>query len=266
MSIFRRRRGHPLLSAASPYLDGIESSTIFDLDSRITESYGGTGQTWANLVASPADSSSQTDHDRTLGADDSSSTDDPSFVGTAGDSAAYFAHDGGDWFNGTVLTDFMKDIHKDADDFWFSVRVWVGSSGASLFIANQTLNTVPGISINLTKIFGIAWGLVLNQRGDTGTSSLLQSTDADITEDAYNTLIYTYSASTNTFNVYVNGTKYSFPLTMNASTTDGDANRFQRTVANTFVTNGTRSVQFGGGNSFLSDTAAADIKTFIEAR
>lgn len=87
----------PVSGAA--YMDSIIASSCCDIDATIEDSYDGSSQDWLNLIASPADGAGQADYDFFLGADGTSSTDDPLFTGTAGDDAAYFEMDGGDHFN-----------------------------------------------------------------------------------------------------------------------------------------------------------------------
>ena len=72
-------------------------SAVFDLDATSSASYSG-GQVWKNLISSPADGSSQTAYDFNRGGSSSSSTDDPTFVGTPGTKQAYWLLDGGDYF------------------------------------------------------------------------------------------------------------------------------------------------------------------------
>ena len=72
-------------------LQSVIASCCCDLDATVAESYNGLGQTWSNLVVSPADGTSQTDYDFYLGGTSGSDATDPIFTGTPGDSGAYFA-------------------------------------------------------------------------------------------------------------------------------------------------------------------------------
>lgn len=100
--------------ASSPYLDGVLSGVVFELDATIADSYPGTGTTWANLTASPADGSAQTAYDFYLGNDGVTATQFPTFNGSAGDAAAYWSFDGGDFFTlkSGANTDFLNNLHK----------------------------------------------------------------------------------------------------------------------------------------------------------
>lgn len=93
-------------------LQDVVPSCVFDLDATQSASYGGSGTTWANLVASPADGSAQTSYNFTFG-DGADSATYPTFNGTAGDSAAYFSFDGGDYFSCLeTITAFTENVSK----------------------------------------------------------------------------------------------------------------------------------------------------------
>lgn len=97
-------------------LHDVDSSCVYDLDATESASYGGSGQVWNNLVTSPADGSAQSVYNYNRGASSSSSTDDPTFNGTAGDNAAYWSTDGGDKFtsaNGSTPT-FINNLAKSS--------------------------------------------------------------------------------------------------------------------------------------------------------
>lgn len=106
---------HKCVSAAAPsaYLGAIIPSTVIDLDATIAASYPGTGTTWANLAAAPADGAAQTSYDFFLG-DGSTGTTYPTFTGTAGNAAAYFSLDSSDYFSlkSGANTTFLKNLHK----------------------------------------------------------------------------------------------------------------------------------------------------------
>lgn len=133
-------------------LADIVSSTLIDLDASISDSYGGSGQTWSNLVTATG-----TDYDFYLGANGSASTDDPTFNGTAGNSAAYWSFDGGDFFrikNGN--TAWLNSLHKTTGgtDWWAmlvfknSDTTWQYSRG---FGNSRSTTLYAGISLHLTN-------------------------------------------------------------------------------------------------------------------
>lgn len=120
---FRR----PRPQTGSAYLDGVLASTVFDLDATIAASYPGTGVTWANLIAAPADGAAQTAYDFYRG-DGATSTTYPTFNGSAGSAAAYWSFDGGDYFkikSGTN-TAFLNNLHKTtggSGNFWIAAAL-----------------------------------------------------------------------------------------------------------------------------------------------
>jgi hypothetical protein len=89
------------------------AQALFDLDATLAASYGGTGQTWANLIAAPDDGSAQAAYDFWRGDSSSATANDPAFNGAAGDAAAYWSCDGGDFFQ--IIggnTNTLKNLHK----------------------------------------------------------------------------------------------------------------------------------------------------------
>ena len=110
-------------------LSDVVSSACIDLDARVSDSYGGSGQTWSNLVTSPNDGSSQTDGDFHLGTDGSAGGDDPSF------DTDRFDLDGGDTWRCKTNNSSIDDIHKTNNSGW-----WIGldfSTGST--VANKAL-------------------------------------------------------------------------------------------------------------------------------
>jgi hypothetical protein len=138
-------RPHKCVSAAAPsaYLGAIIPSTVVDLDATIAASYPGTGTTWANLAAAPADGAAQTAYDFFLG-DGSTGTTYPTFTGTAGNAAAYFSLDSSDYFalkSGTNTT-FLKNLHKSTGGQKATIilAMRTGSSGYYCGTAPSSVN------------------------------------------------------------------------------------------------------------------------------
>lgn len=146
----------PADAAAPPPAGGsiqsIVSEALFDLDATQSDSYGGTGQTWANLVTSPHDGETQTTYDCWLGSGSGASSDDPSFTGTAGSSSAYFAMDGGDFFKMKTNTDTLKGVMRPNTDThgydltWiFALQTPTTTTNYSLAHNRGTLNSTNGL-------------------------------------------------------------------------------------------------------------------------
>lgn len=107
------RRWHDGEAPGDGSLKDIVASAVWDLDATQAASYSGSGTTWANLVDFPADDNGQTAYDFFLG-DGSTPTTYPTFTGSAGDPAAYFALDTGDYFTikTGVNTGLINNLHK----------------------------------------------------------------------------------------------------------------------------------------------------------
>ena len=137
------------ISSGGGSLQSIVSSCVFDLDATQEASYGGSGTTWVNLVAAPADSEVQTAYDATLG-DGVTAGLMPTFTGTAGDSGAYWLFDGTDYFkmDGT-LTTFMQNlpVRPAGQDFTLVMTYkWVDAFGC-LFSTGSNSTANPGLTI-----------------------------------------------------------------------------------------------------------------------
>lgn len=131
------------------------ASAVFDLDATQIGSYPGSGQVWNNLIATPADGSAQSAYNFNLGATASASTDDPTFVGTAGAPSAYFGLDGGDYFElSTGNTTFTKSLHKTTDFRPFTMIVCFRAADgvtSRVIMGNtaKSASTAHGIRLNI---------------------------------------------------------------------------------------------------------------------
>lgn len=101
---------------------------VFMLDAAVSASYSGAGQTWANLTASPADGSSQSDYDFYLGASSAAEGSDPTFVGTAGTDVCYFscgeAPAANKYFTKAAAnTTFLNGLHKAGAKY--TIEIWL---------------------------------------------------------------------------------------------------------------------------------------------
>ena len=96
---------------------------VFELDAGLSASYGGSGETFANIVTAPADGEGQTEYDFYRGVDADAESDSPTFNGSAGANSAneYFSFDGGDYLTLAGLnTAFIHSLHKeDAAFTWY---------------------------------------------------------------------------------------------------------------------------------------------------
>lgn len=253
-------------------------STCFHLDATDAASYPGSGQTWANLIASPADGSGKTDYDVWLGATSSSSTDDPTFNGTAGDAAAFFSVDGGDFFKSKGNNPAMLNSFHKGDPVWIAVAWRRGatgtSNGGSIFTTRagsannaQFVGTdcyMQGSTVAYAiafRVFNASSNLVFNQNiipsGSPTTDSLL-------------VLSWRRSGGTNTIRAWYNSrtanttTPSGTPVTNNTAAGFGLAALDH--AGNSKHVNGGRFYAFAGGNAFLDNTEAGKIFDFFNTK
>lgn len=252
-------------------LSDVITSAVVDLDATKSASYTGSGQTWANLIAAPADGAAQTDYDMYLGADNTATTDDPTFIGGAGSNAAYFAMDGGDHFSlkSGVNTNFLKNLHKTTggQDWWAAITIKTVD-----FTANNTVFSTQSSStgIGLRAHFTASETLANVQRGDTTAVGGGSTITTSISSDAIG--IVSHSHSQNKTRVWLSRSGSTsvgeeFAHTYNGTTTDATSalklsilstsNRFQ---------NGVRVYSFAMGNEYLDNTKAAAIIAHLETR
>lgn len=160
-------------SASAPPGDGslqdVVASACCDVDATKAASYPGTGQTWSNLVAAPADGSPQTAYDHYLGNTSDPSTDDPTFVGSAGSSSAYFSLDGADHFAMSSLTGFVGSMPRTVSgtDFWIAMCLQIPDVGTNTGAWSSHTSISRGCRLNITA----TESLQLIQRGDAANST-----------------------------------------------------------------------------------------------
>lgn len=148
---------------------GLDTNLKLVLDSGATDSYGGTGQTFFDLTASDADFY--------FGATSGSSTDDPTFNGTAGglSSAEFMSFDGGDFFELTTTNPtFVENMHKN--NALVSALCWVNPGTATgehhIFGTGGSTNAFIGAEFSINN-YGTRWAV----RG-TGTNVFTKNTDS----------------------------------------------------------------------------------------
>jgi hypothetical protein len=97
----------------------VAAGAVFELDAGNAASYPGSGQTLANVVASPADGALQTAYDFLLGTDGTVEADDAPFSGTPGglSSAEYFSFDSDRITLGAANPAFIDTMHKAGSAF-----------------------------------------------------------------------------------------------------------------------------------------------------
>ncbi len=139
-------RPRTVLQTGPAYLDAVVPSVVCDLDATISASYNGSGLTWANLIANPADGTTRSAYDFHLG-DGATSTTYPSFNGTAGTPTAYWGTDGTDYFK-------LKTLAGSVPSKWHR------TSGGTPFWVALTFRTPTGIFSGSRSLWGNALGIV----------------------------------------------------------------------------------------------------------
>lgn len=259
-------------------LKDVVSSTVADLDATVASSYGGSGQTWANLVTAPADSTSQTANDFFFGDDGTATTDDPTFNGTPGDAAAYFSLDGADYFTAkNPTTTFVNNLHKTSTAGW-----WVAM--AFKFPSSQAGNvSLYGTSWNSTDKGWYPWFVGTSGAAKTGTiwrsyGSGLDSqvlTNVSIAENTPTVLIISgdNTSSTNNLKVWQNSGTAAATISKAWIANTTDINVGWR-IGSTDSASGNQGIMKSGthiyalsyGNAFIGDSEAAAIIAEYETR
>lgn len=256
-------------AAGDGSLKDVVSSAVFDLDATKSASYGGSGQTWSNLVTEPADGSDQTAYDFYLGGTGSATTDDPTFTGGAGSSGAYFYFDGGDYFQiAGGMPEFLKSLHKTTGGQASTVAV-AGrlTTGGTFYLFNTgTSSGAHGLRRSWVTTNSTFGG---QQFAGSG------STAQEISERYFQTgldylVISSYDPATSTFYWWINGVRQGDDtITPNTSTTDSTNCRIGSTTATTpggLILDGNRIYAVSGFNAVISDAEEALIRGEYESR
>ena len=255
-----------LISASTPSLKDVVSSCVFDVDATIAASYGGSGQTWANLVTAPADGSAQAAYDFYLGAGSGGSSDDPTFTGTSGNAAAYFSLDGGDYFTlkSASNTSFLNNLHKTTggQDFWIAAAFQLADASAAWPVmgTNPTTND-EGIRVHVSS----GEAVTLRQRG----SGSVECASINLSSGTNYTCLYSYSHGSGTVRYWINtvtATSESFSFSTSTSNPAGALSLFAANGGTNFAGTGTRVYAAAMGNAYIGNTEAAAIFAAYESR
>ena len=257
-------------------LGSVIASCCADLDATIAASYGGSGQTWANYEDSPSDGAAQSDYDFHLGAGSGSSTDDPTFTGSAGVDSAFFNLDGGDFFQikSVASTVALNKAHRsDRNGTWIAIALKIQTELQEYPWAN-TNNPGDGRGMNL-RYKNTSNKLELLQSKETsGQTTVIDAVNA-VTDELDTLIIMSWdgTSTTNNGKLWLNsGTAtQTVSSTFQTSTTDATnpwiiGARFSGGVANTPLPNGSRVYHWSCGDEFLDDTKAEIIRAHLQAR
>ena len=250
----------------SPFGDGtltpqMPSSICAWFDATDAESYSGSGQNWLSIVDVPADGTTKAANTLTFGATTGASTDDPTFVGTAGSKDAYMLLDGGDGFRldattaaGSVL---LKSQRTDASGFWIAFVGYVPEYTAATFslFGNHSSGTQVGTSlvINTDKSGRFV------ARGTTATTTIMHAIPRLVPVMVI--LSARGDQTTDNVHLWVNRhDKAKFSATFPTSTADSTRSYwFGGANAAQFMPNGSQIKAIAYGNEFLSDAKANEV-------
>ncbi len=262
---WQRKYGDKAAGVVLGSLSDVIASAVFDLDVTQAASYSGSGTTWSNLVAAPADGSAQTAYDFYTG-DGSTSATYPTFNGSAGNSAAYWSFDGGDYFDlkSGANTAFLRNAHKTTggSDFWIAMAYRPVDGG----VTQGLFTTMDGTAVAGFRTEQLGSELIqLVQRGPTTT----QTNGGYVTPGADTLYIASHSHATNKTTHWRNSlTGSSVSHTFSTTTTDATraARIGQRTTGNSPLLSGNRLYAVAMGNEYLDNAKAAAIIAALEAR
>lgn len=254
-------------ASAPEYLDSIEPSTCCDLDATIEASYGGTGQTWANLTPTPADGSAQSDYNAT--------NNGFTFTGTAGDPSAYWLADGLQYFNMPLNGIFDKMHRTDQPNGFWIARAYRYVEGQPYFstFGSGTWNATGDVGISDWETFGnndVAF------KHSDGVSPYTSVQEGSLTADGTDYVsIVSFDLSQSTNNVkfwFSKTTGVTASMAANPTTVGASEGFFgigataNEGAAKGNMSSGARLYSFAAGNDFLDDTKAQAIIAHLEAR
>lgn len=132
---------------------------VMEWDAANSSSYGGSGQTLANVVTSPRDGSSQTAYDLYFGNDSVAGSDDPTHNGTPGGESAneFFSFNGSQYFtlksgtNTTFIESWHKDLARQTAVFWVETPAVLPSNGNTLFATCDASGLSNGVDCALSN-------------------------------------------------------------------------------------------------------------------
>lgn len=266
------RAGFPgVMSAALPRgslfqpMGNIVASCVVDIDATIADSFS-SGQTWLNIEPTPADSSSQTANDFFMGATGSAAGDDPTFTGTAGDSAAYMLYDGGDrnGFKGGVTT-FFDSLHKTTggSDWTIFIPFYFIPDTTKILFGTSS----PGSQVGIIIWFDSTVNYVITTQYGTGPGISVAS-GVVLNSNAPNMIGIAHDHSTDTTKIWTNSStaateSHVYETTTAAAGAKPDIGSW---AGSSFVPNGTRIYGFSAYNEYLSDTQALAIMDEYSSR
>lgn len=261
--------------ATSPYLDGVLDSVVFELDATVSDSYSGSGETWVNLISSPADGSAQTDNDFYLGGAATTDGNEPTF------DTDKFTVDGADFFSiverdpANIAPSLLNITNTTSSQFYFFTVLHIGATldNNDYFFGSGTSNAGNTLLSIGTQSNGDLRIIVVNDT-DAGIVHVAAAAALSINTTYIIGVSVDLTSSTNNVRAWVNSTTSSLSSlasSANTEATQGGAMLMARTGGT--VSSSTQNMPSGDwmrwaafGNEFIDDTQAASIIDHIETR
>ena len=258
--------------AGGSSMQDVISSCSFDCDATIEDSTSGLDGNMLNLVTSPT-SGSQADYDM-LGSGGMTSAD---FVGTAGDSGAYFNKAaGGEYFDvRTIANTFLADMPATGTEgiSWWIAAVYRNASGANQAVWGQSYLAADTGIYFLADDTGFRRIYHANGSSLSNIGSSIASQDYTTTTDVCFIISADMTATTANARFWMNGNFLELPWTIGSTNQALSADNsffFGATDSNTSppragISSG-RMYAISGGNSFLTQAEMDSIGAEYETR
>ncbi len=253
---------------------GTINSELFEVDATCANSYAGSGTTWKNINATPADSSTQTAYDFTATA---GSAGAPVFTGSVGSSAAYWLMPSGatvgasSFFqitngNTTALKNITKTTAGQSATIIMALGTpsSLGSSNFSIMGDIGDASTGTGFRTLLTSSAGTIFFYLFNGSGHNSNLGVSLSTSTDYL------VALTVNDTGGTLGLAVNANSFTAKILPSATNTNnpdgvfmiGDSG-FSGAVG---VVNNTKIYGFYMFNAILSDGNLASVVSILNTR
>lgn len=240
-------------------VSGAVPSACYDLWAGETTSYSGAGGLWKNLITTPNNGDTQTSFDVTM--QDDVTNDDIVF------STDHFVMDGTD-DKGRLASgannDFFNSLHKKnaGESFWIAFYMDLVSGGTQYLLTSSDANQ-QGLMASITSS-----DVRIYQHGGAGTNYNVHTWQFKPSYSGKELIILSHDNDTGDAKLFINGAKdtQNFVHTPTATNPLREAIFFGRTDSYGVSPANTEVYGICGGNSFITDTEAADLKTLIEGR
>lgn len=250
---------------ASPWLDGILASAVFDLDATVAASYSGSGQGWSNLVAAPADGLAQTAYDFYLGNTAAATGADPAFTGSAGSASAYWAFDGGDLFQAQNVPAWLTNVQRT--DIANPATFIVAFRSASVTFHNifghlQSATAANGYSLRVSSG-------QLHYLGRGNSSSISYNIGGTVSAGTDYLLIFSLDAQNRVGKFWLNnrtGTAFTPPASTSTASATSNFQVGSSGYGSSPFPSGSRLYACGAANAILDDAAAGLVFDHYNAR